>query len=202
MFVILRVGQLIMKEDRRILRTRRMIDEAMMSLLEEKPFSEISVTELCEKADINRNTFYSHYEKPAEVLAHLEGKIIEEISDVLSDSDVSEDVTEKVLIVLESNQRMTKILLSDYAESDFSEKIFSLARNRAHSIAEKRSSRLSAAYQDMLSCFTIAGGAAVVRRWAENGFRESSKDIAGFIRLVTYNGIDDIQDNPASEFRS
>jgi AcrR family transcriptional regulator len=178
-----------------------MIDEAMMSLLEEKPFSEISVTELCEKADINRNTFYSHYEKPADVLTHLETKILEQISDALSNSDVSEDVTEKALRVLESEKRMTKILLSDHSESAFSEKIYSLARARALSNAEKRSSRLSAVYEDMLSDFAIAGGAAVVRRWAENGFRESSKDIASFIKLATYHGLNEIQDNPAPEFR-
>ena len=46
------------KTDRRILRTRRMIDEAMMALLAEKSISEISITALCERADINRNTFF------------------------------------------------------------------------------------------------------------------------------------------------
>jgi AcrR family transcriptional regulator len=190
-----------MKEDRRIVRTRRMIDEAMMTLLEEKPFNEINVTELCEKADINRNTFYAHYEKPLDVLKHLENKMMDQIADALLNTDLSESVIEKVLMVLESNKRLTKILLSDHMGSDFSEKLFQFGKSRTLSVAKQRASRLSPAYESMLSHFSIAGGAAVVRCWADNGFQESSKDVANFIRHVTFYGSYGIQDDPAPEFQ-
>jgi len=189
------------KEDRRILRTRRMIDEAMMTLLEEKPFNEINVTELCEKADINRNTFYAHYEKPLDVLKHLEDTMMDQITEALSDSDISENVTEKALSVLEGNKRLTKILHSDHTGSDFSEKIFQLANTRALSVAETRASRLSPAYESMLSHFAIAGGTAVVKYWAENDFQESSRDIAEFIHHVTCYGIYNMQDDPAPKYQ-
>ena len=37
------------------------IDRAFLSLLKEKDLKDISVSELCEKAEVNRSTFYDNY---------------------------------------------------------------------------------------------------------------------------------------------
>jgi AcrR family transcriptional regulator len=47
--------------DRRILRSRRMLMDALASLLKRKNFSEISIQEIAEEANLNRATFYLHY---------------------------------------------------------------------------------------------------------------------------------------------
>lgn len=48
--------------DKRIEKTQKAIKEAFMELRKTKPLEKISVKELCEKAYINKSTFYSHYE--------------------------------------------------------------------------------------------------------------------------------------------
>lgn len=50
------------KEDRRYQRTRQAIHDAMWQLIREKDFSQISVGEIAQRANINRVTFYRHYE--------------------------------------------------------------------------------------------------------------------------------------------
>ena len=50
------------KEDGRVRITRQMIRTALLNLLREKPLQHITVRELCEKASINRGTFYAHYD--------------------------------------------------------------------------------------------------------------------------------------------
>ena len=47
--------------DPRILRSRRMLMEALSKLLRKKEFETISVQEIAEEATLNRNTFYLHY---------------------------------------------------------------------------------------------------------------------------------------------
>lgn len=42
--------------------TARRMDEALLSLLEEKDFAYITVREICARAGVNRSTFYLHYE--------------------------------------------------------------------------------------------------------------------------------------------
>ena len=54
-------GKNMARSDQRTRLTRMLIRQAFTSLLKEKPVQSISVKELCERAGINRGTFYAHY---------------------------------------------------------------------------------------------------------------------------------------------
>ncbi len=47
--------------DKRIIKTKKALQNALISLLEEKEFEAVKTTEICERAEISRNTFYSYY---------------------------------------------------------------------------------------------------------------------------------------------
>ena len=47
--------------DRRILRSRRMLMDALATLLKEKDFEDISIQQIADEATLNRATFYPHY---------------------------------------------------------------------------------------------------------------------------------------------
>ena len=49
------------KEDRRVTMTRRMLKEALTEMLRETDIYHVSIRELCQRADINRTTFYKYY---------------------------------------------------------------------------------------------------------------------------------------------
>ena len=49
--------------------TARLIDDALIALLSEKEFEYITVKEICEKAGVNRSTFYLHYETLSDLLS-------------------------------------------------------------------------------------------------------------------------------------
>jgi AcrR family transcriptional regulator len=49
------------QEDLRIRRTHKLLWEALMVLLGERTFEEITVTEICDRAMVHRTTFYKHY---------------------------------------------------------------------------------------------------------------------------------------------
>ena len=74
------------KEYRNAARTKKMIRNAFTELLGEKKSMEtITATELAEKADISKSTFYNHYENIYEVFEEFENEIIEELSKVLDE---------------------------------------------------------------------------------------------------------------------
>lgn len=50
------------KNDRRVRYTKKVIKESLLELLKTTPFEQITVKALCQKAEINRATFYTHYE--------------------------------------------------------------------------------------------------------------------------------------------
>ncbi len=50
------------KEDLRVRRTYKLLSQALLSLLLERSFEEIFVTDICERAMVHRTTFYKHFE--------------------------------------------------------------------------------------------------------------------------------------------
>lgn len=61
-----------MKENQRIVITKRMLKEGLLRLLETKTLDKIHISELCAEAGVNRATFYRHYQTPYDVLMELE----------------------------------------------------------------------------------------------------------------------------------
>ncbi len=59
------------KSDRRSRKTRAALVEALMALLREKPLESITVTELAERADVNRATFYTHFQDVYDMFAYV-----------------------------------------------------------------------------------------------------------------------------------
>lgn len=55
------VGRVAPKTDRRVARTRNLLGDALMSLLQERNFEEISVQDVLNRAGVGRSTFYVHY---------------------------------------------------------------------------------------------------------------------------------------------
>lgn len=56
------------KIDRRVQRTRRVLHEALGSLIHEKPYDAIAVKEILGRADVGRSTFYAHFRDKGELL--------------------------------------------------------------------------------------------------------------------------------------
>ena len=72
-------------EYRRAIRSRRMIREAYTVLLKEKDLSKITVTDIVNRADINRATFYAHYPDVRGVTEEIENEIIAKMLEVLKE---------------------------------------------------------------------------------------------------------------------
>lgn len=54
--------------DRRVARTQRLLHEALISLILERGWNDVSVREVCERADVGRSTFYVHFGDKEELL--------------------------------------------------------------------------------------------------------------------------------------
>lgn len=64
------------REYRSSIRSRRMIREAFLDLLDEKEFGKITVTDIVNRADLNRSTFYAHYPDVQGVVEEIQDEII------------------------------------------------------------------------------------------------------------------------------
>lgn len=71
------------REYRSSIRSRRMIREAFLELLDEKEFRKITVTDIVKRADLNRSTFYAHYPDVNGVVEEIQDEIIDRNMDMV-----------------------------------------------------------------------------------------------------------------------
>ena len=67
------------KEDLRIIRTRKLLSNTLLDMMEEESIEKISVIDLCDRAMVNRATFYAHFEDKYHLLTFA----LEELKDEL-----------------------------------------------------------------------------------------------------------------------
>ena len=79
-----------MKNDRRIRRTRAAIQSAFLKLIFEKDINKITIKELCERADINKSTFYLHYQDIYDLEEQIEEEISEKVCHIILEYEVGE----------------------------------------------------------------------------------------------------------------
>ncbi|EHJ52602.1 TetR/AcrR family transcriptional regulator [Streptococcus macacae] len=65
--------------DRRIIKTKASIKQAMLVCLASHYFSEITIEAICKEAQCSRSTFYAHYDNKEEVIDAISKEIIEQI---------------------------------------------------------------------------------------------------------------------------
>ena len=92
--------------NRRSMKTKREILQAVRTLMEEKSFEDITVVDIVYRADISRGTFYLHYEDKYIMLEQLEEQLIQVISGKLDailveTTDLVEMMTARKKVMLE-----------------------------------------------------------------------------------------------------
>jgi AcrR family transcriptional regulator len=72
------------KTDRRVVRTRDVLGDALVALMQKKPFESITVQDVLDRAGVGRSTFYAHYEDKNDLFLSDAAEFFEAISTALS----------------------------------------------------------------------------------------------------------------------
>ncbi len=72
-------------EYRSAARSRRLIRDAYVNLMQEKPIDKISISDIVREADLNRGTFYAHYSNPMDVLMEIADEILGDVQGFFAD---------------------------------------------------------------------------------------------------------------------
>lgn len=107
------------KVDRRVRRSRRLLGDALLQLVTEKPFGEISVQDIADRADMNRATFYLHFHsKEALLLSALTERfdeLVGSFGEISPDRPLWQEPQIDALVFnhVADNARIYKALLDD-----------------------------------------------------------------------------------------
>jgi AcrR family transcriptional regulator len=104
------------KTDPRILRTLKLIQEAVLSLLSEKSYADISISDIAERAGVARPTFYLHYRSKDEVIVdYLDGLFNLYLEEITPDIEIERGgvLTKKLFEQVENNAQKLRPLLNE-----------------------------------------------------------------------------------------
>lgn len=116
------------KNNQRTRLSKILLKNALMDLLSEKgSVTKISVRELCERADLNRSTFYAHYSEPKELLEEVEVELLDATREHLQKIGAENDVGAhryllSFLIYIKENDKPFRTLLIDAGDPEFRSK--------------------------------------------------------------------------------
>lgn len=108
------------KSTLKVNKTKKTLEDALSALLEEKPFEEIRVIDICSKANMHRSTFYTYFNDKYELLKskldEYESKFLEDlqrykIEDKLKDFHI--DIMIKILQYFYFNRKYLKIIFQN-----------------------------------------------------------------------------------------
>ena len=173
-----------LRKDRRVLYTKKILREALFSLLDERELSEITITELCKAADVNRNTFYRHYNIPLDILLEIEDDVFEKLSVVLRKSTNMDDVILLSCQLLESDKQMSKIVFTKADGSGILSRILTSVRNNFPVENQIELTDEVKPFVEMAYQFGEKGSIAVIKDWIENDFSIPAESIAQMISYL------------------
>lgn len=75
------------KKDRRIRRTKKALKEALIEILKDKNVEGVTVSELANRADITRATFYQYYRDPVDMLEKLQEEISADLEKIVEKTE-------------------------------------------------------------------------------------------------------------------
>ena len=103
------------KTDLRIIKTRNVLYRTLLDLMKESPFENIKVSDICNKALINRSTFYVHYKDKYELLTSyindLKGSLCQELNKNKKISNSKEYYVELIKILLDHMEEKKEIYM-------------------------------------------------------------------------------------------
>lgn len=116
------------KNNQRTRLSKILLKNALMDLLSEKgSVTKISVRELCERANLNRSTFYAHYSEPKELLEEVEAELLDATREHLQKIGAENDIGAhryllSFLIYIKENDKPFRTLLIDAGDPEFRSK--------------------------------------------------------------------------------
>ncbi|MEA4895873.1 MAG: TetR/AcrR family transcriptional regulator [Oscillospiraceae bacterium] len=181
-----------MKTDRRVAYTKMVLKKSFLELIHEKPVSKITVKEICERADINRATFYSHFNDVYDMLGQIENELYETIRHTLDKGWKTNSITELLMAVctdIKKNEDVCKAVLSENGDKDFLNRALFVAQDKCVSDWKAASPLSDTETLERIYTFFSYGSAAIVLSWVKNGMQESPAEIASFIGEITNKGL-------------
>ena len=165
------------------IRSRRLIHQAFLELLREKPFEKITVTDIVNRADINRSTFYAHYPDVRGLVEALVEKGINESLVIIKNMDFQDALADpapflrELICVGQGYMEICRLMGKSYFMLELAERIKASMLDKALTSEDiPLQVRQSDAFR-IQAIFFIGGILNIYQQWMLGGLDCSVDDV-------------------------
>lgn len=162
------------KEYRRIRHTKERLRNALVDLLKTENINKLTVTKICNKADVNRGTFYSYFNDVYDLLEYTENEMFESVIELYRVSAESDDLKKlytNIFKGIEDHIEITRALFGENIEGRYLKKIVDRLHDGQLKKWKEDFPELDSAFLETMYNFVVMGTISSVTNWVHSDTR-------------------------------
>lgn len=163
------------KNNKRAVRTKRLIQKTVLSLLQQKKIDAITVTEVCQKAAVNRTTFYRYYDDIYMCVDAIETEFLESMNIPQNISPI--EAVEKLLESFYQNPQISNLVFVE-GETKLLDKM--------HHTMEHEINEHPSIFNEYQETFIMLGMQGILKRWVKTGMKETPAQLTKLIVRIIF----------------
>lgn len=190
-----------MAEDRRVRKTKQAIKHALIQLLEVKDLEKITIQDITTLADINRGTFYLHYEDKYILLSDMEDEYARDLTDdmqllkdMIKELNVedfakvfAEKVLKNIMIHIKNNIEFYQIIIKLERKSHIEEKISELMFENMSNNANDDNA-IAGIPLDYFHSYVFGATISFIKHWVSDTNRMEPDEVVDYLIKIIFNG--------------
>lgn len=163
-----------------------------MDLLKEKgSVSKISVRELCDLAELNRSTFYAHYNEPKDLLAELEDELFQSTKEHLEKIGAENDAgAHKYLLsflkLVKENDKPFRTLLVDSTDPEFRSRFM---QQSVILFIQNLDISLPKEMEQYVYSYILNGSTGILVQWIRSGYSADEKTVCELLFSINQSAL-------------
>lgn len=179
------------KKDLRVIKTEKLLYETLIDLLKDKTFEEIKVSDICNKALINRSTFYAHYSDKYELVVGFINTLKSELASAIKNNgstfntkEYYLEMIEMILTHIEGRKSIYQDILINNRNSIVMDILLDVINNDVNEKLKKNSQVKEEIPSKVISTFYIGAVTSLCIEWLKNSNEYSKEDIIHYLDVL------------------
>lgn len=183
------------KNNQRTKLSKILLKNALMDLLSEKgSVTKISVRELCERADLNRSTFYAHYSEPKELLEEVEAELLDATREHLQKIGAENDIGAhryllSFLIYIKENDKPFRTLLIDAGDPEFRSKFM---QQSIIQFVENLDIAFPKEQEQYIYSYILNGSTGVIIQWMRSDYSIDENALVDLLFFINQSALENL----------
>lgn len=180
------------KNNQRTRLSKMLFKNALMDLLKEKgSVAKISVRELCDRAELNRSTFYAHYQEPNDLLIEIEAELLDATEEHLKKIGAENDIGAHKYILsflqyIRQNDKPFRALLIDSTDPEFRSRFM---QQSIIQFVDNLRIELPKELEQYIFSYILNGNTGIIIQWIRSDYAADENEIVNLLFSINHSAL-------------